>query len=57
LATSSGGGRFGITGVAYAWITLGRIVATGYFALKIGQSVQNPSFEEASTPLINSTIG
>lgn len=57
LATSSGGGRFGITGVAYAWITLGRIAATGYFALKIGQSVQNPSFEEASTPLINSTIG
>jgi len=57
LATSSGGGRFGITGVAYAWITLGRIVATGYFALKIGQSVQNQPLEEASTPLTNSTIG
>jgi len=57
LASSSGGARFGITGVAYAWITLGRIVSTGYFALKIGQSVQNPPLEEASTPLTNSTIG
>lgn len=57
FSTWSGQGRFGITTTAYAWITLGRIVATGYFALKIGQSVQNQPLEEASTPLANSTIG
>lgn len=31
----SGDGKFGITATAYAWITLARIVATGYFTLKI----------------------